>query len=76
MDEYNESRIGEVMEVLCDGYDREENSYYGRTYADSPDIDGRIWFQSEKPVKTGTFVSVLVDGVYDGELLGKAVEVM
>jgi len=75
MDDYNDSRIGEVMEVLCDGFDRSENSYYGRTYADSPEIDGKIWFQSEKPVPTGTFVQVLVDDVYDGELLGKAVEV-
>lgn len=75
MDDYNQSRIGEVMEVLCDGFSAEENSYYGRTYADSPDIDGRIWFTSENPVPTGSFVSVLVDDVYDGELLGKVVEV-
>ncbi len=75
MDDYNQSRIGEVMEVLCDGFSAEENSYYGRTYADSPDIDGRIWFTSENPVPTGSFVHVLVDDVYDGELLGKVVEV-
>ena len=75
MDAYNEDRIGEVMEVLCDGFSREENAYYGRTYADSPEIDGKIWFQSEQPVPTGTFVQVLVDDVYDGELLGKVVEV-
>jgi len=75
MDEYNASRVGEVMEVLCDGYSVEEGSYYGRTYADSPDIDGKIWFTCERPVPTGSFVSVLVDDVYDGELLGKAVEV-
>lgn len=75
MDAYNDSRIGEVMEVLCDGYSAEEGSYYGRTYADSPDIDGKIWFTCEQPVPTGSFVSVLVDDVYDGELLGRAVEV-
>lgn len=74
MDEYNESKLGEVMEVLCDGYSREENSYFGRTYADSPEIDGKIWFQSEKPVPTGSFVQILVDDIYDGELLGKVVE--
>lgn len=75
MDDYNQGRIGEVMEVLCDGFSAEENAYYGRTYADSPDIDGRIWFNSENPVSTGSFVQVLVDDVYDGELLGKVVEV-
>lgn len=75
MDEYNDGRIGEVMDVLCDGYDAEENAYYGRTYADSPDIDGKIWFTSEQPVPTGSFVPVLIDDVCDGELMGKAVEV-
>ena len=74
MDDYNDSKLGEVMEVLCDGYSREENAYYGRTYADSPEIDGKIWFRSEKPVPTGSFVQVLVDDIYDGELLGAVVE--
>jgi len=75
MDDYNERCIGEVMEVVCDGYSSEEQAYYGRTYADSPDIDGKIWFQSEKSIPGGSFVTVLVDDVYDGELLGKVVEV-
>ena len=74
MDEYNEGKLGEVMEVICDGYAREEESYYGRTYADSPEIDGKIWFRSEKPVHTGSFVQVLVDDIADGELFGKVVD--
>lgn len=74
MDAYNEDKLGEVMEVLCDGYSREEELYYGRTYADSPEIDGKIWFYSEKPVPTGSFVQVLVDDICDGELMGKVVE--
>ena len=39
------SRLGEtVMEVLCEGFDSAEGCYTGRTYADSPDIDGRVLF--------------------------------
>lgn len=74
MDDYNDGKLGEVMEVLCDGFSAEEDSYYGRTYADSPEIDGKIWFTSETPVPTGSFVWVLVDDICDGELLGKVVE--
>ena len=74
MDDYNDGKLGEVMEVLCDGFSAEEDSYYGRTYADSPEIDGKIWFTSERPVPTGSFVWVLVDDICDGELLGKVVE--
>lgn len=70
MDEYNESCFDSVMQVLCEGYDPDEQSYYGRTYADSPDIDGKIWFTAEKHIKTGDFVDVHVVDAYDGELVG------
>ncbi|MGM9524172.1 MAG: 30S ribosomal protein S12 methylthiotransferase RimO [Faecousia sp.] len=70
MDAYNEARIGTTMEVLCEGYDPETEQYYGRTYADSPDIDGRVVFDSEKTVRPGSFVQVRITGVSDGDLVG------
>ena len=70
MDDYNESCIGKTMQVLCEGYDPDEESYYGRTFADSPDIDGKIWFTAEKQIKTGDFADVRVVDAYDGELVG------
>lgn len=72
MDEYNERCLGETMEALCEGYDPDEGSYFGRTYADSPDVDGKIWFTSEQHVKTGDFVRVRIVDMYDGELVGIA----
>ena len=69
MDAYNESCIGKTMQVLCEGFDPDEESYYGRTYADSPDIDGKIWFTAERHIKTGDFVDVRVVDTYDGELV-------
>ena len=74
MDAYNERQIGRTLEVLCDGYDPDEDVYFGRTYADSPEIDGRVWFAAESPVKVGDFVMVQIDGVEDGELTGWKVE--
>ena len=50
----------------------DEESYFGRTYADSPDVDGKIWFTSEQHVKTGDFVRVRIVDMYDGELVGIA----
>ena len=72
LDDYNTSRHGEVMQVLCEGYDPDEGSYFGRTYADSPDVDGKIWFTSEQHVKTGDFVRVRIVDTYDGELVAIA----
>ena len=74
MDEYNASLIGKTMEVLVDGYDEEAEQFYGRTYADSPDIDGRVWIASDEPVSEGEFVMVTIDGCREGDLSGYVVE--
>lgn len=74
MDQWNASMIGKTLEVLVDGYDEEAEQFYGRTYADSPDIDGRVWIASEEPLREGEFVMVTIDGCRDGDLSGYVVE--
>lgn len=74
MDEYNASMMGKTLEVLVDGYDEEQEQFYGRSYADSPDIDGRVWIASDEPVREGQFVNVKIDGCIDGDLSGYVVE--
>ena len=74
MDEYNENMIGKVIEVLVDGYDEEYCQYYGRTYGDSPDIDGRVWLAGDEDLCEGTFVQVCIDGLIEGDLSGYIVE--
>ena len=73
IDEYNESMLGKTVEVLCEGFDTEAQSYAGRSGAESPDIDGKIYFESEKELMAGEFVMVRLTGVMDGELTGEAV---
>ncbi len=75
MDDYNAQKIGTTLEILCDGYDATSDRYFGRSYADSPDIDGRVWFTSQTPVSTGSFVNVTIDSEIDGDLMGTAGEV-
>ncbi len=70
MDDYNASMIGKVLPVLVDGYDEEFEQFYGRTFADSPDIDGRVWVASDEALVEGTFVNVCVDSLIDGDLSG------
>ena len=74
LDAHNASQLGRTVEVLVEGRD-ELGRLYGRTWADSPDIDGRLILQqgeqdaqSERPL--GTFVWVTVTGSEDGDLLG------
>ena len=74
MDDYNNAMLGKVLEVLVDGFDEENEQYYGRTYADSPDIDGRVWIAADEALTEGTFVQVCIDGIVDGDLSGYIVE--
>ena len=74
MDDCNEALMGQTLEVLVDGYDEEFEQFYGRTYADSPDIDGRVWIASEEALVEGTFLQVCIDGLVDGDLTGYIVE--
>ena len=74
MDAYSESMIGKTVEVLVDGYDEEMEQFYGRTYADSPEIDGRVWIATDEPLTEGAFIKVCVDAVVDGDLSGYPVE--
>ncbi len=74
MDECNEAMVGKTLQVLVDGYDEEFGQYFGRTYADSPDIDGRVWIACDEDLSEGTFVNVCIDGLVEGDLSGYIVE--
>ena len=74
MDDYNAAMLGKTEIVLVDAYDEDMGQFYGRTYADSPEIDSRVWIASQEALIEGTFVKVCIDGVVDGELSGYILE--
>ena len=74
MDDYNAAMIGRELDVLIDGFDEEYGQFFGRTYADSPEIDGRVWIASQEPLHEGDFIRIHVDGCLDGDLTGYCVE--
>lgn len=73
--DFNAQFVGSELEVLCEGYDEVSESFYGRSYADAPDIDGKIYFSSPKRIREGEFVKVAVTEVIDYDLVGKLAEV-
>ena len=66
--------IGKTITVLCDGFDTIADIYYGRTYADAPDVDGRVYFKSKRKVSAGDFVQVEVYEALDYDLVGEVVD--
>ncbi|MDR0314485.1 MAG: 30S ribosomal protein S12 methylthiotransferase RimO [Oscillospiraceae bacterium] len=69
----NKINVGKILRVLTEGYDAYSDSYYGRSYMDAPEIDGRVVFTSDKIIEPGEFVDVEVMDTIDYDLLGRSV---
>ncbi len=74
MQQKGEEMIGKAVTVLTEGFDRYAECYFGRTAADSPDIDGKVFFtaQGNKPY-FGQFVKVRIDDCMDCDLTGERI---
>ena len=72
--EKNEEKVDTVTEVLIEGWDDYIKCYFGRTKADVPEIDGKIFFMSTKPLKIGDYVKVRINDNIDYDLLGELEE--
>ena len=74
MQRWGESRVGQTVEVLVEGYDRYAGCWFGRSAADAPEVDGRVFFtaQGGKP-RAGEFRKVLLTECLDCDMLGELV---
>lgn len=72
--EKNEEKAGTVAEVLIEGWDDYIKCYFGRTAADAPEVDGKIFFMSSRPLKIGEYVTVRINDCLDYDLLGELEE--
>lgn len=72
-EQYGASKIGETVKVLVEDRDEIIKSYYGRTYADSEEIDGKVFFKSNRKIKSGEFVSVKIEQAMEYDLFGTEV---
>ena len=63
-----------TVEAVIEGFDKYAEVYFGRTKADAPDIDGKIFVMSEKPLKMGEYVNVHITDSMDYDLIGEVAE--
>lgn len=63
MEEFCRSQVGKTLRVLCEGYDEEQKMFFGRSYADSPDIDGLVFFDGASC--EGNIVDVKITAITD-----------
>lgn len=73
-EEKNREKIGRTLRVLCEGYDTVAETYYGRSEADAPDVDGKVYFSSRRRLRPGEFVFVTIESALDYDLVGRVEE--
>lgn len=71
MREKNEEKIESVLEVIIEGWDDYIKCYFGRTVCDAPEVDGKIFFMSSRPLVIGDFARVQINDCLDYDLLGE-----
>ena len=74
MREKNEEKIETVIEVIIEGWDDYIKCYFGRTVCDAPEVDGKIFFMSSRPLVIGDFAKVQINDCLDYDLLGELAE--
>lgn len=71
--EKNEEKAGKETLVLVEGWDDYIKCYFGRTPADAPEVDGKIFFMADRQLKIGDFVKVRINDCIDYDLLGELI---
>ncbi len=69
----NDNRIGNIYKALVEGVAEDGIFYFGRSYAQAPDIDGKIYFTSGEPLEMGQFVHIKILNIDDYDLIGEVV---
>ncbi len=71
---WNTAAIGKTFTVITDGRLPEEGVYIGRTYADAPEVDGAVFFRSDRDLLSGTFVQVRIEDASAYDLYGEEID--
>ena len=69
----NEAKIGTVQRVLIEGWDDYIKCYYGRSAADAPEIDGKVFFMAKEQLLIGDFADVQINDTLEYDLLGEQI---
>ena len=74
-DAYNQAQVGKTIPVLVESYDRYAECWFGRSEADAPDIDGKVFFSCPRgAVRPGNFIRVKITDSLDWDLMGEYVD--
>lgn len=67
----NQARMDKVYDVLVEGIDEHSGLYYGRSYAEAPDVDGKIFIKTQETLKIGEYYPVKITMAYCYDCMGE-----
>ncbi len=72
-DENSNKLVGKTLTVLAEGFDKYAEVFFGRSKNEAPDVDGRIFFTSNKSIEVGKFINVKIESAEGSDLFGEAI---
>lgn len=74
VEQKQQALLGKRCKVLVEGFDRFAECWYGRSYMEAPDIDGKIFFTGEGSITPGEFLEIEIEDILDFDLIGRRIE--
>jgi ribosomal protein S12 methylthiotransferase len=71
-----EAKVGQEITVLSEGFDPLGGTHYGRSEADAPDVDGKIYFapSDREEYPAGEFLRIRITEALDYDLMGEVID--
>lgn len=73
--ENNEKLLGKKLTAVVEGFDKFGECYFGRTALDAPDIDGKVFYTSGRPLEIGEYVTIEITDTLDYDLIGEVLDI-
>ncbi len=64
----NGRRVGSTVEVLIEGY--KNGRAFGRSYAEAPDVDGRVYLETGAALPVGSYTQAKLTGALEYDMIG------
>lgn len=71
--EKNAQLVGAILDVIIEGYIPEDKVYCGRTYRDTPEVDGMIFVNSDIELLSGDTIKAKVTASSEYDLIGEII---
>ena len=69
-----QEKLGKKYEIMIEGITKNEKYYVGRSYMDTPEIDGVVYIQNTKRLQTGEFVTCKITDMKEYDLVGELID--